>query len=82
MLDEITIPDLGEADALLADLLKETEEWGGTLAGGERRNLSVEAIAELFTSRVSFGYPRLVQLTEEIFGESGAFLAINLPPRS
>ncbi len=57
-------------------MLKETEEWGGKLTGGKTRNLSAEAVNDLFTSRVSFGNPEntLVLLTEETFRESGTEL--------
>ena len=76
MLDELSNPDLEQANALLTSLLKETEEWGGKLAGGRTRNLSAEAVNDLFTSRVSFGNPEntLVLLTEETFRESGTEL--------
>lgn len=76
MADELSSPDLEQANALLTSLLKETEEWGGKLAGGTKRSLSAEAVNDLFTSRVSFGHPEntLVQLTEETFRESGTEL--------
>lgn len=76
MPDELSNPDLEQANALLTSLLKETEEWGGKLAGGTTRNLSAEAVNDLFTSRVSFGNPEntLVLLTEETFRESGTEL--------
>ncbi|MGL5082949.1 MAG: hypothetical protein ACRC8A_15805 [Microcoleaceae cyanobacterium] len=73
---ELQIPDFDQADALLSNLLQEAEKWGGSLSGGQQRNLSAGAVSALFQSEVRLGNPRdnLVQLTEEIFAESGVEL--------
>lgn len=76
MTDEMRLPNFQEADALLSDLLAETEKWGGKLAAGTRRNLSAEAVDGLFQTKVSFGNPtdRLIRLTEDTFKNSGTEL--------
>ena len=69
-------PSSEEAQALLSDLLQETEAWGGSLSGGKTRNPSAEAVDGLLKTKVSFGNPadKLIQLTEANFKESGVEL--------
>jgi hypothetical protein len=76
MSDILNRPSSEEAQALLSDLLQETEEWGGSLSGGKTRNPSAEAVDGLLKTKVSFGHPadKLIQLTEANFKESGVEL--------
>lgn len=69
-------PSSEEAQALLSDLLQETEAWGGVLSGGKTRNSSADAVDGLLKTRVTFGNPadKLIQLTVANFKESGVKL--------
>jgi len=80
MTDEISFPNFQQADALLSDLLAEAQKWGGTLAGGKTQNLTAEAIAGLFKTKVSFGNPidTLIRLTEDTFKNCGTDLNIQI----
>lgn len=72
MINELSPPNLPEADALLSDLLQEVQNWEGTLAGGTKLGVGAEAIDSLFQSKVTFGNPtdRLIRLTEKTFKNS------------
>jgi hypothetical protein len=72
MINELSPPNLQEADGLLSDLLQEVQNWEGTLAGGTKLGVAAEAIDSLFQSKVTFGNPtdRLIRLTEKTFKNS------------
>ncbi|MCP2728540.1 hypothetical protein [Limnofasciculus baicalensis] len=76
MIDELSPPNLEEADVLLSDLFQEVQKWEGTLSGGTALGFGAEAVDSLFKTKVSFGNPRdrLIHLTEEIFSNSGTEL--------
>ena len=76
MTEELSPPDLQEADALLCELFQEVQKWEGTLAGDTKLGVGAEAIDSLRQSKVTFGNPRdkLIQLTEDTFKNSGTEL--------
>lgn len=76
MTDDLSPPDLQEADALLSELFQEVQKWQGTLAGGTKLSVGARDVESLLKSKVSFGNPKdkLIQLTEETFENSGTEL--------
>lgn len=76
MTDELSSPNLQEAEALLSELFQEVQRWEGTLAGGTKLGRGAEAVESLRQSKVSFGNPRdrLVRLAEDTFKNSGTEL--------
>jgi len=79
MIDELSPPNIQEADALLSDLFQEVQNWEGTLASDQKFGMGAEAVDSLFRSNVSFGNPEncLIQLTEKLFKSSNTELEKN-----
>lgn len=76
MIEKPSTPNLQDSDQLLSDLLKEVQNWEGTLADGTKLGPGAAAVTNLKDSKVSLGNPKdkLTLLTEETFQRTGVEL--------